>query len=588
MTTTDSKHTGERLVREQSSDRSSQPPSGGPRWRASVEPPISSNYGAHMHSTYHDPLRPVQPYAGELPPPAFTLGSNIHEPSNSNAVHGFNFDMWVSAPQQADRRPLHTYTQLQGDQNRPGAPPTALESLPGWRSEFPRLNSLVSGQHGPLDCDIILLEVNLELMNDFPPSGSRLGIQLDLDFGHPTAGDVSMVSQMDDWVCSTYLYEHGRSMLESHHDLQKPSSTKVKPLFESSWWAKRFTQLTQDKRMDEDAGQHHAANERPRQYFHSLTAVQEIRATLPNSGRLSNQLQPHGQDESKMMAILVWKFRQTRPNEVGTTTWRKLVPPSDRGVTSSPRPMSGIDLPPLSLDSVAMSKSGPSIYHPPAPQPQDLLHNNSMSQQHWPMYQPPSENVGNVFNTPNSLDFLSSITREDGIPDRPAATSVLDSFSGLQQPETSQPASMNVSGDAPVMSEYSLSNSQLGGYGVGHDNHYVPSNHQGVHDTSRFLHSILGSGPPPMDDIGHNHASWGPPPPPPTSIPEVGTSNYSLHFQPSDHEGPVARESHHSNGIDGLMPPDWLDKFVGGDPGMHAAGPDHVNSSYAENAVEAV
>lgn len=545
-----------------------------------------------MHSTYHDPLRPVQPYTGELPPPAFTLGSNIHEPANGNSVHGFNFDMWVSAPQQADRasKALHIYTQLQGDQHRPGAPPTPLESLPGWRSAFPRLNSLVSGQNGPLDCDIILLEVNLELMDDFPPSGSRLGIQLDLDFGHPTAGDVSMVSQMDDWVCSTYLYEHGRSMLESHHDLPKPMSTKVKPLFESSWWAKRFTQLTQDRRMDEDAGQHHVADERPRQYFHSLTAVQELRATPPHSRRLSNALQPHGQDGSKRMAILVWKFRQTRPNEVGTTTWRKLIPPLDRGVANSPRPVSGIDLPPLPLDSVAMSKSGPSIYHAPAPQPQDLLHSNSMSQQQWPLYQPPSDNVGNVFNTTNSLDFLGSITRDDGLPDRPAVSSVLDSFSGLQQPETSQPSSMSVSGEAPVMLNtpgYTLSHSHLGGYGVGHDNHYVPSHHPGVHDTSRFLHSILGSGPPPMDDMAHNHASWGPPP---TSMADVGSSNYSLHFQPSDHEGPVTRESNHSNGLD-LMPPDWLDKIVGGvsnDPGMHGAGPDHVNSSYTENVVEAV
>lgn len=543
-----------------------------------------------MHNTY-DPLRPVQPYAGELPPPAFTLGSNIHEPSNGNTVHGFNFDMWVSAPQQANRidKATHVYTQLQGDQHRPGAPPMPLETLLGWRSAFPHLNSLVSGTNGPLDCDVILLEVNLALMEDFPPPGSRLGIQLDLDFGHPAAGDVSMVSQMENWVCSTYMYENGRGTLESEHDLPKPLSTKVKPLFESSWWAKRFTQLTQDQRKDEDAGQHHVAAERPRQYFHSLTAVQELRATPPNARRMSSQIHPHGQDDSKRMAILLWKFRQTRHNEVGTTTWRKLVPPPDRGIANSPRPVSNIDLSPLPLDTVSMGRSTPSVYHPPAPQPQDLLHSSSMSQQSWPMYQPPSEHVPNVFNTTNSLDFLNSITRDDGLPDRPAVTSVLDSFSGLPQPETSQPTSISA-GDAPVMMnapEYSLSHSNLGSYGVGHDNHYVPSHHQGVQDTSRFLNSILGSGPPPMDDIGHEHAPWGPPPS--SSIPDVGASNYSLHFQPSDHDAPVTRESH-AGGLDGLMPSDWLDKIVGGVSGegtVHGAGPDHANS-YTENVVEAV
>lgn len=568
-----------------------------------------------MHNTY-DPLRPVQPYGGELPPPAFTLGSNMHEPSNSNTVHGFNFDMWVSAPQQANRidKATHVYTQLQGDQHRPGAPPMPLETMMNWRSAFPHLNSLVSGTNGALDCDIILLEVNLALMDDFPPPGSRLGIQLDLDFGHPAVGDVSMVNQMENWVCSTYMYEHGQGMLESEHDLPQPQSTKVKPLFESSWWAKRFTQLTQDQRKDEDAGQHHAAAERPRQYFHSLTAVQELRATPPNARRMSTQLHPHGQDDSKRMAILLWKFRQTRHNEVGTTTWRKLVPPpSDRGIANSPRPVSNLDLSPLPLDTVSMGRSTPSVYHhhhPPAPQPQDLLHNSSMSQQSWPLYQPPSEQV---YTTTNSLDFLNSITRDDGLPDRPAVTSVLDSFSGLpqqqhqQQPETSQPTSMgmSMSGDAapPVMMnaapEYSLSHStNLGSYSVGpHDNHYVPSHHQGVQDTSRFLNSILGSGgppPPSMDDaLGHGHASWGPPPPPPqssssSSIADVGASNYSLHFQGPEHDVPVTRESH-GTGLDGLMPSDWLDKIVGGvsGEGVHGAGPDHANS-YSENVVEAV
>lgn len=303
----------------------------------------SSHYGAHGHPQYHNPMRAVQAY-GDLPPPHYTLGSNMHDAGTKN-VHGFSFDMWVSAPQQANRvdKALHAYTRLQGDLHHPIAPPMPLENVNGWRSSFPHLSSLIDELNGPLECDIIMLEVNLQLMTDFPPSGSRLGIQLDLDFGHPTAGDVLMVSQMENWTCSTRLYEDGRELRETYHDLLKPQSTKVKPLFESSWWARVFTELTQDKRIAEDSGQPesvHATDERTRRFFRSLSAVQEIRAVPASSRRLSNQFQGHG-DESERMAILVWKFRQTRPGEVGTTTWRRLIPPPDRTSTNSPHPNSG-------------------------------------------------------------------------------------------------------------------------------------------------------------------------------------------------------------------------------------------------------
>lgn len=541
----------------------------------------------------------MQPYPAELPPPThFTLGSNVHEPANSQTVYGLNLDMWVTAPHQAHQvdKALHQYTRLQGDQHRPGAPPMPLESLMGWRSAFPHLSTLTSGADGPLDCDIILLEASLELMDDFPPPSSRLGIVLNLDFGHPIAGDVSMIGQMENWVCSTYLYENGQTILESHHNLKKPLSTQVQPLCESTWWVKRLTELTQDKRRDEDAGRHHAADERTRRYFRSLTAVTEIRATSPNPRRMSNQFHPQV-DEEKRMAIVLWKFRQTRPNEVGTTTWKKLIPPPERTITNSPRAATGIDLPPLSLDGLSMHRPAPNVYQAPPPQPHDLLHGNSLLQPHWQLYQQPQESVGNMFNTTNSLDFLNSISRaEDGLGDRPAVTSVLDPFPSLQQSETSQPHSLGSSTDAPVMmnaTDYPLPQPHLTGYGMGHDSHYIHSHHpvSNVNEKSKLLNSFLGNGPQPIDDMGHNHAAWGAPS---TSIPDdVGSNNYThLQFQPSNHEVPVSREaSHHTNGLEGLEPPDWLENMVGGvpgDPGMHGAGPDHANSSYNENIVEAV
>ncbi|KAJ5586798.1 uncharacterized protein N7459_002563 [Penicillium hispanicum] len=591
----------ERLVREQIADRSS----GGhsqaatPKWRSSMDYPASTHYGGHGHPTYHDPMRSVQPYAGDLPPPHYTIASSMQD-AGTKSIHGFSFDMWVSAPQQANRidKALHAYTRLQGDLHHPIAPPMPLENVSGWRSSFPHLSSLINGLNGPLDCDIILLEVNLQLMNDFPPSGSRLGIQLDLDFGHPTAGDVLMVNQMENWTCSTRLYEDGRELWETYNDLAKPQSTKVKPLFESSWWARLFTELTQDKRIAEDSGQPesiHATDERTRRFFRSLSAVQEIRAVPPSSRRLSNQFQGHHGEESERMAILVWKFRQTRPGEVGTTTWRRLIPPPDRTTTNSPRPTSGIDLPPLSLDSILLNKPSQSVYQ--APQPHDLIHPQGQSQSQWPIYPASHDNVANIFNPSGHLDFMTAITKpEDGLSDKTAANSVLDSFSASLGPETSHPTSLNVSSGGPAMlnvHDLPLSHPTLG-YPMSHDtNQYLPSPQHGVniHDSNSVLNGFFTPGTQSLDDLSHGQASWATHP---TSIPgDVSTGGY--HHMPfhTDHQVPVSRESQQPHHFDGLMAPDDLmDKIVGrmsNGSSMHGAGPEHANSAYAENTtVDAV
>ncbi|KAJ5084813.1 hypothetical protein NUU61_009392 [Penicillium alfredii] len=596
----------ERLVRETSAERSSgHAQAAAPKWRTSMDhPAASSHYGGHTPS-YHDHMRSMQPYGGDLPPPHYTLGSNMQEAGPSN-IHGFSFDMWVSAPQQVNRidKALHAYTRLQGDLHHPAAPPMPLESVNGWRSSFPHLSSLIDDSNGSLDCDIILLEVNLQLMTDFPPAGSRLGIQLDLDFAHPTAGDVLMVGQMDNWTCSTHIYKDSQTLQESYHDLPKTQSTKVKPLFESSWWAKLFTELTQEKRIAEDSGQPeaaHAADDHARRFVRSLSAVQELRAVPPSARRLSNQFQAHHGEESKRMAILVWKFRQTRPGEVGTTTWRRLIPPPDRTSTNSPRPNSGVDLPPLSLESILLNNkpSQPQpVYH--AQQPQDLIHPQGQPQPQWPMYQPSHDNVANIFNSSGHLDFMTSISKaEDSLGDKTAVTSVLDSFPASLAPETSQPSSVNASSGGPVMlnvHDFPLSHSSLG-YSMGSDTpQYVPSQPHGIpmHDSSSsMLNGFFAPGTQSLDDLGHSHTPWATHSNPISGDVGAASSYHHLPF-PTEHAVPVSREpqqAHHH--FDGLMPPDDLmDKLVGrisNGSGMHGAGPDHANAGYADNtSVDAV
>ncbi|RAH79567.1 transcription factor AbaA [Aspergillus japonicus CBS 114.51] len=599
----------ERLVREEAAVRSnSQHPPSGPKWRASLDPPLSSHYGNHFHTPHYDHLRLGHTYAGDIPSAHLSLNSSLHDAS-INTVQGLGFDMWVSAPDKPNRidDAIHIYSRLQGDQRHPVAPPMPLKDLPGWQTSFPDLNSLIADPSTPLDCEIILLEANLKLMDNFPPAGSRLGIHLELDFAQATAGDVPMVHQMSNWTCKTTMYDNGRNVHEECHSVAQPGSTKVKPLFESRWWANCFTQLTQDQKMVEERGQHHVSHEVGRQYLRTLTVVQEIRAVAPyNVRRMStNSYSGHGVNEPKRVAILLWKFRQTRPNEVGTTTWRRIIPPPERTLHASPKAPTGLDLPPLPLDSLLMNRPGPSAYHPP--QSHEMLHTTTASQPHWPLYQQPQDSVANMFNSSGPFDFLGHIKAEDRLGDKTSVTSVLDSFSHLQPHETSQPTSLSGSTGGPVMMsvpDLSLSHPGLPGYGIGPDGHYGPPQSHGVnvHDNNTVLNSIFGTSAQSLDDISHSHAAWATPT---TSgiQGDVSGDNYTHlhhhnhhhqhhHFQPSDHQSSVPRESHATSSFEGFLPPDdVMDKLVGsmpGDPGLNGGGHDHPHPAYADsNSVEA-
>ncbi|KAL4942409.1 regulatory protein abaA [Aspergillus oleicola] len=591
----------ERLVREQAADRSSTPTQPvGPRWRASMDHIPSSHYSSHLTS-YPEPARLMPPYSADLQLPQYSA-TTTQQDMNTNAVHGLSFDMWVSAPNKLDHidDAFHVYTRLQGDQRQASMP---LEDVKNWRKSFPHLNASFSDVNDPLNCEIILLETNLELMDDFPPIGSRLGIHLELDLANSLSGSMPMVNQMEDWTCSTYIYEDGRRTMEAYHNLAKPHSTKIKPPFESSWWAKTFTKLTQEKREVEDTGHHIAADERTRRYFHTLTAVQEIRASAPSSlRRMSYPGSAVG--ESKRMAIILWKFRQTRPNEVGTTTWRKLLTLPDRALTNSPRPNTNtaIDLPPLSLESILMSKPTQNIYQPP--QHHDILQHTAPSQQSWPLYQPSHDHVASLYNSAGAFDFLNSITtKAEGLSDKTASTSALDPFPNLQQQLTSHPG-VNSSSSAPMIlqslqvPDLSLPpNIGVGTYGLGHESHYVPSQHHNLgsslhdHNSSNGLNNFYIPSTQSLDDISNSHAPWSTTS---TTIPgdTSGGSYHYLPFTSPNQSVAVSRESHQSHSFDGLLPPDDLVGIVGGlsgDPSMNGAGPEHTSSAYVEHtAVEAV
>ena len=379
--------------------------------------------------------------------------------------------MWVSAPNMPDRidDAFHVYTRLRRGQ--PQAP-MPLEELTNWRTFFPHLNSLLLEVNDPLSCEIILLEARLQLMDVHPPTGSRLEIGLELDITNPTLGAAPMSNQRENWTCYNYIYEEGQKTMETYHNIPKPHTTRIRLPFESSWWAERFTMLTEDKQVAEASGHQHAAKERNQQFFRTLTAVQEIRASEPASlRRLHNQYAGSPSDGSKRMAIILWQFRQTLPIEVGTTICRKLIaaPGRTNEIYLPTLDLDSVRLTPLSSNPIPPSRSTPSMYQ--SPRTHELL------RQHWPLYQPSHHHVTSVFNSAGAFDFTNSITKpEESLSDKTNSASMLDPFPNLQQQTTSQPTSLDVSSGAPRMlqiPDLPLPHTGLGAYGLGHESHLI-------------------------------------------------------------------------------------------------------------------
>lgn len=310
------------------------------------------------HGVHPDYARPH--YSdGHIPPPAFTLGSNVGH-VEKHLVNKLNFLMWVSPPHPTPdeiKKQIHRYTEVQC--HHLSSQPIPLESSRNWRVSFPHLVPIVDHLAFSQDCDIILVEASFRLMPDFPPPSCKLGINLELDFRHPTNANMKALGELHHWtwVCVTRMYENGRCFRESrqHCDLrkQKLDVGTVAPSFESAYWATKFVKLIEKKRGAEESGNPSAisaADEASRKFFSGLTGMQELVAYTPHETSLlgTQAKQPKG----KRMVILLWKFSQVQSDFVGTTTWKRLVPPPPRVTLNSPPATQDLALPALTMDTM--------------------------------------------------------------------------------------------------------------------------------------------------------------------------------------------------------------------------------------------
>lgn len=256
------------------------------------------------------------------------------------------FEMWVTLPDDPEHA-LHKYTRLQTATE--SSTPVPLEEVVDWRTSFPHLQNSMKEWSASTPGEIILLNVSFQLMDNFPPRRSKLGIGFELEFGandrnlsHSTRQEMMNC----DWHSIIFIYENGEQIREPMAERCIVSDqAQLRPIFQSKWWASTFTYLTEIKRVAEDSKDPatiEAANDRVYKFFQSLTIMQEVWGTP--EGELGNPL-------AKRIAILLWKFSEAHAGFVGTATWQKLIAPPECFATNSPLACE-LGLPSLEMDAM--------------------------------------------------------------------------------------------------------------------------------------------------------------------------------------------------------------------------------------------
>ena len=264
------------------------------------------------------------------------------------SVQRIEFDMRIHAAYGMDI--IHSYTTIQSEI---GASRRCLEDVVDWRLIYPDLTK-IHREEGLMNDEIILLETNFELMDGFPPVSSKLGIQLFVE--------MTCDPDYSEWMYNSRFYEQGEFKLERSYPLKTShifhtNRTKIEEIpLESSWWINVFHKIAQRHQevvAKKDAQAIRQEEEDARRYLREVSVMQEILATSASDR------------QQKRVAILLWKFRQTRGEEAATTTWRRIEPPPSNGIVNSPRPPK--PQPPLSLDETMLYNHDMPSHQYPAP-----------------------------------------------------------------------------------------------------------------------------------------------------------------------------------------------------------------------------
>ncbi|KAL8762961.1 MAG: hypothetical protein Q9184_001111 [Pyrenodesmia sp. 2 TL-2023] len=291
------------------------------------------------------------PNALAIPPPDGILRSNA--PNCGPYLRRVDFEMFVVSPTEEK---IHNYTSNQADI---GGPAWLLEDVPNWRVSFPHLKEYY--EQDQLDSEIILIESRLDLLGEYPPKGSKLSIGFKANVAGLTGGER--------WSTKADYYEKNGKLVDMGTFYARDNVTKKMPWdtpnvfagssnsevnleipLQSIWWVHLFTKMAARKlETKHDSYLRQQEDEWSRRYLQEMSIMQELWVDTEGNGA-----------SGRRIAIILWKFSQTRAGHAGTTTWRKLKPPPARNHIDSPSPS---PLPPLqhsmSLDSAVQDLAMP-------------------------------------------------------------------------------------------------------------------------------------------------------------------------------------------------------------------------------------
>jgi len=227
----------------------------------------------------------------------------------------------------------HRYSRLTSQLHRGD-----LDGISNWRQRFPYLEPLYST--GELNCDLIHMDVSLDLMGTHAPEGADL----------VTRSEVSIPGrnyERCEWQTLTCLVKPS----ELHRDPNMDSSlkarltaadimsvsdveTRLKVRFPAEDWANIFTRLTdlqlkyeERQRSQSFGGDNLVGSTRPaRDFVDQISMYQEVQSRSGPDMPFTRR------------AIILWTFCVARPGEGGQTTWRYLNPTPSRRSCMSPSP----------------------------------------------------------------------------------------------------------------------------------------------------------------------------------------------------------------------------------------------------------
>ncbi|TGO60266.1 hypothetical protein BOTNAR_0148g00040 [Botryotinia narcissicola] len=228
---------------------------------------------------------------------------------------------------------LHRYSGLSSSKPR-----GSLESILHWRQKFPHLAQLHSTKD--LKCDIIHMDVSLNLMKNHAPDNSELLTRMEVSIpGKDFAGS--------NWQSVTSLIKPADLYGDPARDPvlegtalpmtvlgMSDSETRIKVAIPAETWAYTFTQLMnlhfeiEKKRLPQSYGGNGLS--RPsnsiREYVDRISMYQELQSSAGERMPFIRR------------AILIWTFHKARIGEGNDTTWRYVDPAPPRHMCMSQPP----------------------------------------------------------------------------------------------------------------------------------------------------------------------------------------------------------------------------------------------------------